>query len=202
MTSPELTVPIPRDDDHLATLARQAYAGQARSFDELARRVRDRVRRWAATVTLDEDEAEDVAQQVLLTLHARTGDFGARSRFTTWLYAITRNVALGRRRTDTRRQMLLARQETEQGAVPAPDAVADDAADRLADLVHLYRADLTPRQRMVFELSDIQGLTSVEVGRRLGITPSTARGLLLKARRAIRLRILEHHPQLLKDYRS
>jgi len=201
VTSPELTVPIPRDDDHLATLARRAYAGHARSFDELALRVRDRVRRWAAAVTLDEDEAEDVAQQVLLTLHARTGEFGARSRFTTWLYAITRNVALGRRRTDTRRQTLLAREVHESAAMPALE-VEDDAAARLADLVQLYRAELTPRQRTVFELSDIQGLTSVEIGRRLGITPSTARGLLLKARRAIRLRILEHHPQLLKEYRS
>ena len=198
----ELTVPIPRDDDPLATLAQRAHAGHAGAFDELARRVRDRVRRWASSVTLDEDDAEDVAQQVLLTLHARTGEFGARSRFTTWLYTVTRNVALARRRTDARRRALLAEQSNDALAAPAGDAVGDDAAARLADLVHLVSVELTPRQRKVFELADVHGLTSTEIGRRLGVTPSTARGILLQARRAIRLRILEHHAALLKEYRS
>lgn len=198
----ELTVPIPRDDDPLATLAQRAHAGHAGAFDELARRVRDRVRRWASSVTLDEDDAEDVAQQVLLTLHARTGEFGARSRFTTWLYAITRNVALARRRTEARRRALLARVPNDAVTAPTADALGDDAAARLADLVHLVSVELTPRQREVFELADVHGLTSTEIGRRLGVTPSTARGILLQARRAIRLRILEHHAALLKEYRS
>ena len=198
----ELTVPIPRDDDPLATLAQRAHAGHAGAFDELARRVRDRVRRWASSVTLDEDDAEDVAQQVLLTLHARTGEFGARSRFTTWVYAITRNVALARRRTEARRRALLARVPNDAVTAPTADALGDDAAARLADLVHLVSVELTPRQREVFELADVHGLTSTEIGRRLGVTPSTARGILLQARRAIRLRILEHHAALLKEYRS
>ena len=205
MNSLELTVPIPRDDDPLATLAQRAHAGHAGAFDELARRVRDRVRRWASSVTLDEDDAEDVAQQVLLTLHARSGEFGARSRITTWLYTVTRNVALARRRTDARRRALLAEQSNDAvAAAPAPaaDAVENDAAARLADLVHLVSVELTPRQREVFEMADVHGLTSTEIGRRLGVTPSTARGILLQARRAIRLRILEHHAALLKEYRS
>ncbi len=201
MTSPELTVLLPSDDDHLASLARQAHGGRAAAFEELARRVRVRVHGWASAVTGDADDADDVAQQVLLALHARSGEFDGRSHFTTWLYAITQNFALNRRRTAERRRSLLARHPAD-GASPSSDALADDAAVRLADLVRLYSTELTPRQRQVFDLSDVQGLNATEIAKRLEIAPATVRGLLLRARRTIRLRILEHHSALLEDYRS
>ncbi len=168
----------------------------------MASRVRDRVRCWASAVTGDPDDAEDVTQQVLLTLYARAGDFDGRSRFATWLYAITQRAALDRRRTDARRRTLLARQSADDAPPTSDDALADDAAVRLAALVRLYFAELTPRQRHVFELSDVHGLNSAEVAAQLGIAPATARVLLMRARRAIRLRILEHHAALLEEYRS
>lgn len=195
-----MTVPLRREDDQLAALARRAGDGQRAAFEELARRVRGRVRRWASAWTRDEDEAEDVAQQVLITLHARAGEFDARSRFTTWLYTVTRNLALNRRRTAERRQKLLAREPLPGAGAEAP--AIDDAAVRLAALVDFYLTHLTPRQREVFALAETQGLNSREIADRLGITPSTARGLLLKARRTIRLRILESHANLLEEYRS
>ncbi len=195
-----MTVPLRREDDQLAALARRAGEGQAAAFEELARRVRGRVRRWASAWTRDEDEAEDVAQQVLITLHLRVGDFDARSRFTTWLYTVTRNLALNRRRTAERRRMLLAREGL--AATSTEGAGPDEAAVRLAELVDFYLTRLTPRQREVFALAETHGLNSTQIADRLGITPSTARGLLLKARRTIRLRILESHADLLQEYRS
>jgi RNA polymerase sigma-70 factor, ECF subfamily len=197
----ELTVPFPRDDDDLASLARRAQSGQAGAFEELAGRVRNRVRGWASFLTGDADDAEDVAQQVLLALHAHVDRFEGRSRFTTWLFALTRNVALNRRRTAERRRALLARHAMESASL-STDTLVDEAAIRLADLARLYRTELTPRQREVFELSDVQGFNATEIAERLRIAPATVRGLLLRARRTIRLRMLEHHSELLEEYRS
>ena len=39
--------------------------------------MRDQTRRWASSVTLDEDDAEDLAQQVPLAVCARSGEFAA-----------------------------------------------------------------------------------------------------------------------------
>jgi RNA polymerase sigma-70 factor (ECF subfamily) len=183
----------------LAALAGEARAGNARAFDALARRVYTRVLRWAHVISSDQDEAEDVAQLVLLRLHERIDQFEGRSRFTTWLYRITRNVAYSRAERARQRAEVLERRSPEIVAL-YEDAGERESDDRLEALVQFCVAELAPRQREVFELCDLQGLNSTEAAAKLGITPSTARGLLMKARRRIRLRMLESHSHLLEDY--
>ena len=197
----ELSVNERGQDEELAALANKARAGSAEAFDALARRVRDRVRQWAQAVTHDSDDADDVAQLVLLKLHAHIDRFEGRSRFTTWLYRVTRNVAFSRAQRDRRRDALRDLRGGELARVGDADADgADSTAARLTELVQFYYAELPKRQREVYEMGDMRGLTSQQIGERLGITASTARGLLMKARRRIRLRILESHAHVLEDY--
>jgi len=62
------------DETELALLVGRARGGSAGAFEELVRRVHSRLRRWAQRLTGDADDAEDVAQLVLLRLlsHVRT----------------------------------------------------------------------------------------------------------------------------------
>lgn len=198
----ELSVDNPSGDDELTALARQARAGNDESFRTLVRRIDDRVRRWARGVTHDHDEADDVAQLVLLRLHAHIERFEERSRFTTWLYRITRNLAFSRMQRERRREVLLERRAPQLVADghDAHDADSPPDAPDVTSLVASCLDELPERQREVFELGDLRGLNSTEIAERLGITPSTARGLLMKARRRMRLRMLEAHPELLRDY--
>jgi RNA polymerase sigma-70 factor (ECF subfamily) len=186
------------EDPELAVLLDRARRGHARSFDAIARRVHDRVRGWARRLTRDADDAEDVAQLVLLTLHERLGDFDGRSRFTTWLYRVTRNVALDRRRAEARRAELLSRRAPEAESEGAVAADADEA--RLARLVRAYFEELPARQREIFELADLRGYTAPEIAARLGVQAATVRVTLLRARRAIRSRMLREHRRLLEEY--
>jgi RNA polymerase sigma-70 factor (ECF subfamily) len=186
-------------DDELAALARAAGRGSAAAFDTLARRVRDRVRTWARELTNDEDDAEDVAQLVLLRLHAHVDRFDGRSRFTTWLFRVTRNVTLSRQHRERRRQDLLSRQDA-TATDSSHEHAHDDAAGERIRMLLACCDDLPRRQCEVFELADLRGVESNEIATRLGITPSTVRGLLMKARRRIRLRMLEAHPHLLDEF--
>jgi RNA polymerase sigma-70 factor, ECF subfamily len=199
----EIAVTGPRDDDELTALVGQARAGNTSAFDELARRVRDRVRQWARRLVADDDDAEDVAQLVLVRLHERLDDFQGRSRFGTWLYRITRNVALDRRRLEERRAALLAQDVSLTDTTVLPD-VNDDASDatHIRRLIVEQFGELSPRQRDVFEMVDVRNCSIADVARQLGIEPSTVRVLLLRARRTIRARMLAQHPELLEDYRS
>ena len=198
----EIAVTGSSDDEELATLVRRVRGGHSGAFDELARRVRDRVRVWARRVVEDDDDAEDVAQLVLVRVHERIDEFEDRSRFGTWLYRITRNVALERRRVEARRGALLSRRIAEVDEPPQEHTSDAADADRLHRLVATYFDELTPRQREVFELIELRGVPAPEVAVRLAIDQSTVRVLLLRARRAIRSRMLEQHPDLLEGYRS
>jgi RNA polymerase sigma factor (sigma-70 family) len=73
-------------------------------------------------------------------------------------------------------------------------------SERIAYLVRFYFEELRGRQREIFELADLQGKSTAEIAELLGIKPVTVRVTLLHARRAIRLRILEEHPEVLEDY--
>jgi len=198
----EISVSPPTDDDELTALVGRVRGGNTAAFDELASRVRLRIRQWAHRFLGDGDDAEDVAQVVLVRLHERLDEFEGRSRFVSWLYRITRNVALERRRGEERRHALLAR-ELWSLDVSSADSDPDTGDDsRVERLVASYFSALSPRQREVFELVELRGLTTAEVATRLEIEPTTVRVLLLRARRAIRARMLADHPDLLKEHRS
>jgi RNA polymerase sigma factor (sigma-70 family) len=185
------------NDDELASLAARAKSGSGHAFEELAATVRGRVRRWAAQVVGDPDEADDVTQLVLMRVAERLSSFDGRSRFSTWLYRVTRRVALNRVRTEERRRAILARSATSDSTAVEHIEVEHEAT-RLVELVRAYYAELTPRQREVFDMADLQQLSSTEIARRLAIDPSTVRVLLLQARRTIRRRMLQDHAALVE----
>lgn len=189
----------PEDEDHLATLAASAAGGDAGAFATLASGVRERVLAWAGAITGNRDDAEDVAQIVLLRLHDHVRRFEGRSRFTSWLFQVTRNVTLSSMQRERRRQALLAVQDP---SLVGPATATGETADarRIEALVRACFTGLTDRQREVFEWIDLRGALAPDVARRLGIAPATVRVLLMKARRTIRLRLLEQHTDLLEDY--
>ncbi len=199
MLSRELPISPSTEDDILGALIDRAKQGSAAAFAELAERVRSRVRRWASRVMRDDDDADDVAQQVLLKLYTNLPGFEGRSRLTTWLYRMTLNTALNHRRINRRRANLL-REASAPSSLPAPDHAAKAESDRLTELVGACVSELSDRERQVFEMADLRGVSTNEIATALGVQPVSVRAALSRARRRIRLRILELHPHLLEDY--
>jgi RNA polymerase sigma-70 factor, ECF subfamily len=204
MTSLELPIPSLGDEPKLDELVARARGGSQTAFDALARRVRGQVRGWAAKLVNDHDDAEDVAQLVLLRLHEQVGEFEGRSRFTTWLYSVTKRVVLSRRARERRRNALAEARADEL----AGDGVEQSAQPQGAEgggfvaLVASYLDDLSGREREVFELGDLRGLNATEIAERLGVKAVTVRTQLMRARRKVRMRMLEDHPDLLEGYRE
>ena len=199
MLSRELPISRTPDDDILGALVGRAKQGSAVAFAELVARVRSRIRWWADRVIHDDDEADDIAQQVLLKLHVRIREFEGRSRFTTWLYRMTVNTALNHRRIKRRREQLL-REASSATALEAPAREAREETGRVAELLSACASELSGREREVFEMADLKGMSTNEVATALGVQPVSVRAALSRARRRMRLRILELHPHLLEEY--
>lgn len=185
------------DDMELASLLDDVRSGSEAAFATLVGRVQVQVREWAGRHTDDRDAAEDIAQDVLIGLRRSVQRFDGRSRFSTWLYAVTRNAALDHRRTEHRRAELRAGMVAEVASVPA-----ETQDDEVAQAVLRHFDALPPKQRLVFELVDLRGLEPAEVARQLGMNQVTVRAHLFKARRSIRTRMLASDKSLIREWLS
>jgi len=188
------------DDGDLPSLLEDVRAGRPAALNSLVARVQLRVRIWATRFASDEDAAEDIAQEVLIDLERRLGQFEGRSRFSTWLFTVTRNVALSQRRREQRRAALLQNHVGEPAA-SAPSEPNTDAKT-LVSFALRYVDALPRKQRLIFELTDIRGMTPADVARELKMEQVTVRAHLFKARRAIRAQLIANHERMLTEYRS
>lgn len=179
-------------DEPTAEAIRRAQEGDNLALERIVRTVYPLMYRWALLRTADPDDADDVAQSALVLVHRHLPEFGFGSRFTTWLYTIVRRVALDWRRAHGRR---VAREQhyardVLHGATPAETERVD--LERRLALLREALASLTPRQREVFDMIELQGMDASEVAQIMGLSASTARVHLLRARRAVRSWMLEH----------
>jgi RNA polymerase sigma-70 factor (ECF subfamily) len=178
-----------------AQLAALAAAGDEAAFTTLVTRYQPAVFRWALIFARDPDEAEDIAQEVFVRMYRQVSQYRSDGLLSAWLYAITRRTADQMRRTLKRR----ARLALSPAAQSARDVYTTDPGgrvdrERAAAVIREMFAELPPRQREVFDLIDLQGLTPADVAARTGMKPVSVRANLFKARSAIRDRFLATHP--------
>lgn len=178
-----------------AQLAALAAAGDDNAFTTLVTRFHHAVFRWSLIFADDPDEAEDIAQEVFVRVHRQIGDYRSDGPLEGWIYRITRRAAAQLRRTRRRRSRLALT----PGARPLRDVYTTDPGGRVdrqraATVIRELFADLPRRQREVFDLIDLQGLSPVEAAERMGMKPVTVRAHLFKARKAIRDSLLATHP--------
>lgn len=178
-----------------AQLASMASAGDDAAFTTLVTRFQPAVFRWALTFARDPDEAEDIAQEVFVRTHRQIGDYRSDGPLEAWLYGITRRAALQMTRKGKRR----ARLALSPAAQPAREVYTTDPGgrvdrERAATVIRELFAGLPRRQREIFDLVDLQGLSPAEVAERTGMKPVSVRANLFKARRAIRESLLATHP--------
>jgi RNA polymerase sigma factor (sigma-70 family) len=161
-------------------LARLAAAGNGRAFEVLVRRHRSTVVRAAARV-LPGAEAEDAAQQALLSAQQALRRNGAPERFEPWLNRIAVNAALKQlQRTPDE----LPLDEDRVNGVEQP-ADRLERRQRLQDTIGAIGA-LPDRQRRALVLRELEGLSHDEIARDLGLTAGAVRQLIHRARSSVR----------------
>ena len=179
-------------DREILDLARRAGKGERRALERLVGALRPLVCRWALVMTGDPDDAEDVAQLVLMkTLNSIEG-FDGRAKVTSWVYRITRNASLDYQRTKRQERRLAERAEwlAEARTPQLVDPLDEIEMKRTLHLIRTLLRGLSMTQREVFDLVDLQGLRPAEAARLLEMNPNTLRVHLLRARRRMRKEML------------
>jgi RNA polymerase sigma-70 factor (ECF subfamily) len=177
-----------RDDGRTdAELLAATARGDGEAFAALVRRYVRAGTLLAAQLLGDADDAEDIVQDAFTVVHRNARQFDAERPFGPWFFAIVRRLASNRRARDLRRRRLLlrwTRSASPQAAAPdQEDAIAarlDSAAARDAMRV------LSPMQRACFELAVVRGFSTEEIAAMHGISESTVRQHVFRARAALR----------------
>ncbi|WP_419939641.1 RNA polymerase sigma factor [Candidatus Palauibacter sp.] len=179
-------------DREILELVEGARQGERGALDRLAGALRPLVCRWALVMTGDPDDAEDVAQLVLMKTLNSIASFDGRARVTSWVYRITRNASLDHQRARRREQRLAEKAEwLAEARVPELEDPLDDIEmKRTLRLIRTLVTELPMAQREVFDLVDLQGLRPAEAARLLEMNPNTLRVHLLRARRRMRKEML------------
>lgn len=83
------------DEALIAQYQAEADRSAAEQYaNELFRRYHVKIARWCLSVIGDRESAADLAQEICLKAYQNLGHFKGQSKFSTWLYSITRNHCL------------------------------------------------------------------------------------------------------------
>ena len=194
----------PSKSDPDPKLIKKACQGDRESLKALLEEIGPSVRQWALAHTGDPDDASDLCQEVFVLLLKKISSYRGEARFLTWLFTVTRNQALEEVRRKGRNSRKMNRFKAEIGGVQGAPNRGERRVDRerMGEMITVFVRDLPQRQREVFQMSELQGLSSPEIGKILDLEPGSVRAALLKARRSLRLKILEKHPEFVEEYLS
>jgi RNA polymerase sigma-70 factor (ECF subfamily) len=178
------------------SLIRAAQGGDQQAFEQLVRTYDQSVLRLATNLLRSPEDARDVYQEAFLRVYRNLHTFRFDCSFHTWLYRIVTNICLDQLRKRKVRKEESAVVETSEGPLDRMDTVEEEGADanpersmwnsELRAKIEAALEDLTPRERMVFELRHYQGLRLRNIGEILGASEEAAKNCLFRATQKMR----------------
>ena len=170
-----------------------AMIGDPASQDRLFAAQAARLYRTAFAVLRNKEDAEDAVQDGLYSAYTKLRSFQGRSSFSTWLTRIVINSALmTRRRQRLRRQASLDEiLDSMEGRLPAgivdgrPDPEEICSASEITGLVEEEIHRLPVALRTAFQLRNVEGFSSEESSRAIGISTSALKSRLSRARKKL-----------------
>jgi len=178
--------PVIEDEDRDLVLA--CRRGEARAFRALYQKYSRRVYVFARRFVGDEGHAEDVTQEVFLQVFRKLDSFRGDSKFSTWLFRVSVNSCMNKRRALERERRLDASElaERTRSLEPQEPPERELGYRELRDEIARALAALSEEQRALVLLKGQRGFSYEQIGEQLGQSENQIRGKLYRARRAFR----------------
>jgi RNA polymerase sigma-70 factor, ECF subfamily len=185
-----------------AQLIRAAQQGNTLAFEQLVHRYDRAVLRLTVHLTGSEEDGQDIYQEAFLRAFIHLARFRFECSFYTWIYRIATNLCLDhlRRKRFRGRELIITHspdgeEQNLLDRIPDQRAVASPERNLARRVLreHIVRAlgNLSPRERMVFELKHYHGLQLKTVAGILNTTEGTVKNTLFRATHKLRLELAE-----------
>ena len=197
MTAPSETVEI--DDRVLVDTIR---SGDADAFERLVRRKTSKVYALCYRIIGNAEDAKDIAQLVFIKLWENLEKYDATYSFDTWLYRMVTNVAIDFIRNRQSREnavnstlrLVKTTTEAEQGLVIQRKEIETVFSE--------VSSVLSPKQKTIFIMREMEDLPSAEIARILGCRESTVRNHLFNARKLMQQQLQARYPEYAQLWRG
>lgn len=198
-TTPE-TSPIP--DEKLVEL--YINSNDENAFEEIINRYCDKIYRLAFRITRDYHSAEEVLQEVFITLLKKINTFRGESKFSSWLYRVTANASYMYLRAEKKYKNDVSLEDyvpyDENGTLMGRIKVKDwsDRPDKALlskeamEIIEKAVDELPEPYRVVVHLRDIEGLSNEEVSVLLGLSVPALKSRLHRARLYLRDKLSDY----------
>lgn len=205
MSSPKIdpvqahTLPstVAKADEPLLVAA--AKSGDVSAFETLVGRYERKIFRLTRNITQNREDAEDAMQEAFLKAYEHLGEFEGNSRFYTWLVRIAVNQALMKLRR-RRPNVVSIDEEIDTGEDMMPREIEDWGPSpmqryeqtELSEILSKVISELEPPFRIVFQLRDIEQLSTEETAEALNLSVPAVKSRLLRARLKLRQRLNQY----------
>lgn len=178
-------------------LLARGQEGDGRALDVLFARHSRALYLAALRVLGNPEDAEEALQDGLLSAYRNLSRFERRSQFSTWLTRIVINAALMRRRSAKARPSVSLEDSLPGEEISLVERFADEAMNpeqlyagtELLERVRRKLADISPLLRAAFWLREIEGLSTAEAAKVLGVSRDTLKARLWRARQELAARM-------------
>jgi len=171
----------------------RAQQGEMEAFRELVERSKINVYRLAYDLTGNRHDAEDLSQDVFVKAYRSLRLFRGDAKWSTWLYRITVNAAMDRKKTKAQKYLTYhdpsAGEKDDQELMPhdpepSPDRLTD--AGLIRGNIERALEALSAKERSVFVLRHYHDLSLRQIAETMGISEGTVKSFLFRAIRRLR----------------
>jgi RNA polymerase sigma-70 factor (ECF subfamily) len=178
-------------------LIRAGQRGDQQAMETLFQRYQRPLFQTALRVLGNAEDAEDALQDGMLSAYRNLKRFEGRSQFSTWLTRIVINAALMRRRSAKARPAISLDETPREDEIPASERFADNGPNpeqvyqstEIRELINENLEELSPLLRTAFVLREVQGFSTGEAAKKLGVTENTLKARLWRARHQLAERL-------------
>lgn len=183
-------------------LVKNLQSGKSESFEQLANLYQKKIYALSFNLTRNVMDSEDVTQEVLLTLFRKIHTFQGRSAFSSWVYRITLNTTYMKLRSRKKEKSISIEEllPSYNGSGFQQEKITDWSENTESLLFNnegrktiQQAVNLLPdKERVVFLLRDVEGLSTAKVSEILDLTVPAVKSRLHRARLFLRKKLADY----------
>jgi RNA polymerase sigma-70 factor (ECF subfamily) len=172
-----------RTDEQIVVALKQTF--DAHLFNELIGRYERKIINRCREYVRDEDAAKDLAQEVMVKLFLKFGDFKETARFSSWLYAIVNNTCLDFLRKNKKKFFEDITTELADSLVEMSESTETIPIEESIEIMERLMEELPPEDKMILLLKYKENIPIKEIQVIMNLSESAVKMRLKRAKEKV-----------------